>query len=87
MALKTNATLQFTSYEVKNDGINLGFTCFDPGPGESNNWFVFVTDTELSGVSNLSQFRTLVLTKLQRKYRAYGVASKLDSLIGQEVTI
>lgn len=87
MALKINATLQFTSYEVKNDGISLGFTCFDPGAGEANDYTVFVSDTELSGISNLSQFRTLVLSKLQRKYRAQGIASKLDSLIGQEVTI
>ncbi len=87
MALKANSVLTFTGYRVTDFGIDLLFTCADPGAGEPTDYRVFVTDAELASVTSLATFRTLVDTKLSRGIRAASIASKLDSMIGQTRTI
>lgn len=87
MALTANATLVFTRYEVTDSGITMIFVCSNPGGGEPSEYPITVTDAELSTVTNVATFRTLVDAKLQRRYRANGIASKLDPLIGQSRTI
>ena len=81
------ASLTFLSYEVEDTGIEMEFLNPTPGPGKATNYTIFVTDAELSGVSTPAQLRTLVVAKLQRKIQASGIASKLDTFIGQSVTI
>lgn len=87
MALKANAVLTFTGYTITDFGIDLHFTCADPGPGEPNDYRVFVSDTELATVTTLAQFRTLVDAKLNRSVRAANIASKLDQYIGAQRTV
>jgi hypothetical protein len=87
MAIKLNAIMTFQDYNIRDDGIDMHFVCLDPGPGQENDYTVFLTDAELASVSTLLQLRTLVTTKLQRKLRASGVATKLDALIGGSITI
>lgn len=87
MSLQANVTLTFTSYEVTDEGIVLHFVSPDPGPGEMSDYYVLLTDTELAGVSNQSQLATLIRTKLERRIRAVGIASKLDPFIGQSMVI
>lgn len=87
MALKAGATLTFTAYAVEDGGITLRFLCADPGGGEPSDYGIVLTDADLATVSTALQFRTLVQNRLQRKFRAAGIASRLDPLIGQSVTI
>lgn len=85
--LKANATLTFTGYTVTDFGVDLRFVCADPGPGEPNDYRVFVSDAELAAVGTLAQFRTLVDGKLSRTIRAATIASRLDQFIGQSRTV
>lgn len=87
MALRPNAIMIFTDYAVVDTGITFHFVCPDPGPGLNSDYFVFLTDAELAGVSSQPQLRTLVQTKLDRKLRALGIATKLDAFIGQSLTV
>jgi len=87
MGLKENATMTFMDYQVEDGGIRLHFLCPDPGPGEASDYFVLVTDDELSGISSLPELKQLVTAKLERALRATNIASKLDGLIGQSLTI
>ena len=94
MTLNENAVMTFQSpdgvtpaYQVTDDGIMMWFVCGDPGPNMPTGYSVLVTDAELAGISTTAQLKTLVTTKLQRKYRATGISTKLDSLIGQSITI
>ena len=87
MALRANAVLKFTSYGVEDGGIRLGFVCADPGAGEASDYFVFLSDADLAGVSTLAALKTLVTTKLQRQFRASGIATKLDPLLGTTITV
>lgn len=77
----------FTGYAMTDDGIRLVFSVDDPGAGRPSEWAVGLTDAELAGVSTMAQFRALVVSKLQRKVQAAGVASKLDPLVGQSVQL
>jgi len=85
--LKSNVTMTFFGYEVQDTGINLHFLCPDPGAGENSDWYVFLTDAEVASITSLATARTLVTTKLNRKFRAASIATKLDQLIGQSVVI
>ena len=87
MALRTNAVMAFVGYEVVDDGIAFRFVCGDPGGGEPSDYYVFMTDAELAAVTTAAQLRTALTTKLGRKLRATGIASKLDSFIGSTITI
>jgi hypothetical protein len=93
MGLKVNAEMIFQGYEILDGGINLHFLCLDPSDGQPTDagvptdYYVLITDTELSTISTAAQFKTLVITKLQRKLRATGIANKLDALVGQKVVI
>jgi len=87
MALTTNASMTFTRYDVTDAGIALWFTCDNPGGGMPSDYQVSLTDAELAGVSTVAQLKTLVTTKLSRRYRATGISTKLDALIGQSVVI
>ena len=86
MTLKTNATMTFNSYKVEEGGIRLVFLCPDPGAGEESYWNVLITDAELGTITTAQQFKDMVKTKLQRLFRATGIATKLDALIGQSIT-
>lgn len=87
MALAANATMTFTAYRVEDGGIRMWFVCSNPGGGEPSDYDVFLTDSEITGTANLAALKTLVTTKLNRRYRASTVASRLDPLIGQSITI
>ena len=87
MGLQTDATMVFNSYEVVDEGLKLHFVCSNPGGGENSDYYVLVTDTELATITTQAQLKTLVQTKLQRKFRAQGIAAKLDIFIGQSLTI
>jgi hypothetical protein len=85
MPLRANATLIFQRYHVDDDGIRLTFLCPDPGPGQESEYVVLLLDTDLAAVSTQIQLRNLVITAVQRRLRAAGIASKLDPFIGQSV--
>ena len=94
MAINVSAVLTFavfpeweSAYRVEDGGIRLHFVCANPGPGQVSDYFVLLTDAELSSVSSQGQLRSLVESKLKRSLRATGIASKLDQFIGQSVTI
>jgi hypothetical protein len=93
--LNANAVMTFQSpdsgftpaYLVTDGGITLNFLCANPGAGMPSGYSVFVSDAELAAVSTVPQAVSLVTTKLQRKYRNTGIATKLDPLVGQSITI
>lgn len=87
MALRPTATLTFSGYEVSDDGIIMRFVCLLPGPGEPTDYFILLSDVDLATVTTQLQLRTLVQSKLDRKLRAAGIASKLDGFIGQSLTV
>ena len=87
MPVQANAHFTFTSYEIGDGGIWMFFVCNDPGPGQPNDYNIFVTDSELAAVTTVPQLNTLVTQKLQRKIRASNIAPKLDPLIGQTLVI
>jgi hypothetical protein len=87
MPLAANANMIFTAYTIEDGGIRMKFVCSNPGGGEPSDYDCFLTDAELTGTANLAALRTLVTTKLSRRYRATGLTAKLDPLIGQQVTI
>jgi hypothetical protein len=87
MALKSNAVLTFTRYEVTDTGVRFWFVCPDPGPGEQSDYQVFLTDAEMGAITSLATFNSALLAKLKRQWRAEGIASKLDSLIGRSITL
>jgi hypothetical protein len=81
------ADLTFLRYVVEDDATYLEFLWPEPGAGKATNYTIRLTDAELAAVTNAAQLRTLVTGKLQRKLQATGIASRLDSFIGQTVTI
>jgi hypothetical protein len=87
MALKPNAVLVFTRYDVTDTGVRFHFVCHDPGPGEVSDYPVFLTDAEMAAVTSLATFNAALLAKLKRYWRAEGIASKLDGLIGRSITL
>lgn len=87
MPLNSNANMQFIDYEVTDTGISMHFLCNNPGAGMNSDYHVLVTDAELATITTQAQLKTLVTGKLQRKLRAVGIATKLDNLIGQSITI
>lgn len=87
MALRANAVLTFNRYEVTDTGVRFHFVCADPGPGEQSDYPVFLTDAEMATITSLATFQSALLAKLKRHWRADGIASKLDSLIGRSITL
>jgi hypothetical protein len=87
MPLQANAIMTFVGYRIEGTGLTMQFVCSNPGGGEPSDYDVFLTDAEVTGTANLAALKTLVTTKLNRKYRATGLATKLDPLIGQTITI
>lgn len=87
MPLNANVTMTFTSYQVQDGGIVMGFVCSNPGGGEDSDYTIFFTDAEIAAIGNLAQFNAAVLTKLKRKFRAENIASRLDPMIGRSVTL
>ena len=87
MALKPNASMVFTRYEIERDGVVLWFVCPDPGAGEPSDYAIYFTNAELAAVTDLASFQTACLTKLKRVYRAEGIATRLDGLIGRTLTL
>lgn len=79
-------TLTFTDYDVQDTGVNLHFVCLDPGPGLPNDYYVFMLDTEYTGLTK-SQLVALATNKLRRKIDATGIGSVLDPLLNQSITI
>ena len=81
------ATYRFMSYSVQDESIRLDFNWDDATPGSVTEISVRLTDTELASITTQLQLRNAVISKLQRKVQATGVASKLDPFIGQSLTI
>ena len=77
----------FAGYEVTDAAIVLHFINYAPGAGRDNDYYVSLTDAELAAVSTATQLRDLAIQKLQRKLKASGIAGRLDTFIGQVVTI
>lgn len=87
MPINANTDFTFKSYTITDDGIDFNFDAFNPGPGQRTGYSVFCTDAELSGITQSSELRSLLQTKLNRKIRATGIASKLDPFIGSVITV
>jgi len=87
MPLQSNCTMTFNSYEINDEGIKFNFVCLNPGAGQPTDYCIIISDSELSTISNTLQFKTLVQNKLQRKYRALNICTKLDQYIGQSLVI
>jgi len=88
MPLAANAIMTFVGYDIiETGGISMKFVCSNPGGGEPSDYTVFITDAELTGTANLAALKTLVTDKLKRRYRATGLSTKLDPLIGSTITI
>lgn len=89
MALRVGATLTFTGYRIVDSplGVELQFLCADPGGGEPSDYTVLITDTEWATAANPAARRTLIQNKLNRKYRATGLANTLDPLIGTTLVV
>lgn len=93
MPVQANATFRFDSpdggstpaYEVRDDGILMNFVCNAPGPGQPTGYSILLTDAELALVTTQAQLASLVTTKLNRKIRSTGIASKLNTFIGQSI--
>jgi FPC/CPF motif-containing protein YcgG len=86
-AIPANSSFTFMGYKVTDDGVIMTFTCLAPGAGNNTDDQILATFAELASVATAQDLRNLVTTKLQQKIRATGVASKLDSFIGQSLTI
>ena len=76
--------LTFLSYSVETEGISLLFAVVS---ADTEEYQIFFTDAELASITTQLQLRNAVITKLQRKVQAVGIASKLDTFIGQQVNI
>lgn len=87
MSLALGATMTFTSYAVQDTGIMFHFVSPNPGPGNESDWYVFASDADLAAVASAADLRTLLQTKLNRKLRAAGIASKLDPFLGQSLIV
>lgn len=87
MSLRPSAVLQFLDYAVDDVGWHLHFVCADPGPGEPSDYYILLTDSDLSGVTTMNQALNLIQTKCNRKFRAAVNGTKLDALIGQTLTV
>lgn len=87
MTLRANAVMTFKTYVIGDSGIQMNFVCLDPGPGETTDYSIFLTDADLAGVSTQGQLANLITTKFNRKVRATNIASKLDQFINQSITI
>lgn len=81
------ATLTFTGYTVDDAGIRSHFVCLNPGPGQANDYDIFLTDAELAGAQTQAQLVALAQGKLNRLLTAAGLAAKLDLLIGQSLVL
>ena len=78
--------MTFVGYEVDDSGVIFNFVAVGDGIGASD-YFVRLTDAELAAISTPAQLRDTLLVKLRRKVNREGIASKLDSFIGQVLTI
>ena len=87
MPLQPNANMLFTDYTVDDVGIHLHFVCSNPGPGEPSDYFVLLTDTELSGATTPENLTNTLEQKLKRAFRFQGIAPKLDALINTSIRI
>lgn len=87
MALANNAVMVFTDYAITDDGIGLHFVCGNPGAGQPSDYTIELTDTELAGVVTALALKNLATDKLNRKFRSANIASKLDAIVGQSITI
>jgi hypothetical protein len=87
MAVAPNAVMVFTSYVVEDEGIRFHFVCANPGPGQPTDYYVHCTDAEIATVTTQSDLRILLTDKLNRSIRTAGLGPKLDSFIGQSITV
>jgi hypothetical protein len=86
--LPQGAVMLFTSYEVGPAPYTfLNFVCQNPPGGYPTDYEIALTDDELAAATTIPQLKTLITTKLQRRYQAVGVSTKLDPFIGQSITI
>lgn len=85
MPLNANLTMIFKDYAVSDAGVVLHFVCPNPGAEQVSDYYVLLTDAEISAAANTAALGLLAKTKLQRQLRATGLSSKLDALIGQSL--
>jgi len=87
--LQANAVMTFMDYFIDGDGVHLHFVCNNPGSAgaQVNDYTITLTFAEVSGITTQQSAVTLVTGRLQRDFRASGIGSKLDGLIGQSLTI
>jgi hypothetical protein len=87
MSINPTATLQFTDYEVTDDGIRLHFVSPDPGAGNNSDYYVTLTDVELAGAQTQAALIALVQGRVNRKLNAAGIAAKLALFVGQSLVL
>lgn len=87
MPIASNATFTFTGYTPTDNGVEMTFVCSNPGPGQRTDYTISLTDSELAAITTQLELKNLVQTKLNKKIRAAGIASKLDGFIGQTLIV
>lgn len=93
--LNKNATFKFADYGIEDGKVIAHFVCSNPGPAMPSDYYVTITEEELNTVPvsidsdtlNIASIaiESLFIDKLQRKYRAQGVAEILEPLRDLEV--
>lgn len=86
MSIAANAVFTMVGYRLEPELVYLQFRCLNPGPGNATDYEIALTDAEITSNSN-TQLRTLVEQKLLRLFRPTTLTTKLDTLVGQSITI
>ena len=89
MALRGSAVLLVTGYRILDApvGFELQFICANPGQGEPSDYTVVITDAEWAAATNANARRTVVQNKLNRKFRATGLAVTIDPIVNTTFTV
>ena len=69
MALRANATMVYQGRTVTDAGVVVRFICPDPGPGEVSDYSILITAADVASVTTLASLQTILISKLQAKYR------------------
>lgn len=82
--LQPGARLVLSDYLTDDEGVVIHFVSPNPGPGQASDYYLRLTDADLTGAVTDVALRALINTKLRKKFRAVGVAVKIDPLINEE---
>ena len=80
MALRGSATMQLIDYAVEDGGVRFHFLCPDPGAGENSDYYVFLTNLEISSSTSDNALKTKLSDALKRRYRNVGF-TRGDTLV------